>query len=66
MGNPANPGEGFADVTSLWTTYSKGTDQQLRVSGNMTTQLGVHQIELGGEYEQRTQRRYNVKGNSLV
>jgi len=37
--------------------YSKYHNQQLRITANATTQLGVHQLEFGGEYEQR-ERRY--------
>ena len=38
--------------------YSKGRTNQLRLSANAQTQLGLHQIEFGGEYEQRTIRGF--------
>ncbi len=40
--------------------FNKGRNQQLRFSANVTTQLGIHQLEFGGEYEQRTNRFYSV------
>ena len=39
-------------------TYQHDKDQQFRISANATTQVGLHQIEFGGEFEQRTERLY--------
>ncbi len=46
--------------------YGKSRTQQLRFSANATTQLGVHQLEFGGEYEQRTYRAFSISGASLA
>ena len=46
--------------------YSKGRTNQLRFSANAQTQLGLHQIEFGGEYEQRTLRSFSMGALSTV
>ncbi|MDX1741307.1 MAG: TonB-dependent receptor, partial [Rhodothermales bacterium] len=46
-------------------TFTKSTNKQLRFSGSATTQVGVHQLEFGGEFEQQTNRFYSVAGNGL-
>lgn len=56
----------YADIGSAGVGYSKGRTEQIRFSANATTQLGIHQIEFGGEYEQRTQRSYGVNGTPLA
>ena len=38
--------------------YQHNLNQQFRIGANATTQVGIHQIEFGGEFEQRTQRLY--------
>ncbi|HUF09235.1 MAG TPA: TonB-dependent receptor, partial [Rhodothermales bacterium] len=38
--------------------YLRNDNAQFRLSANATTQVGLHQIEFGGEFEQRTQRLY--------
>ncbi|MEM1269119.1 MAG: TonB-dependent receptor [Bacteroidota bacterium] len=43
-------------------TFTQFARQQFRVSASATTQIGLHQIEFGGEYEQRTQRLYQIFG----
>ncbi len=40
--------------------YSKSRTQQLRFQGSAQTQVGMHQLEFGGEYEQRTQRAFSI------
>ena len=40
--------------------YLQDHNQQLRFSGNLTTQLSVHQIEIGGEFESETRRRFQI------
>ncbi|MFV1981507.1 MAG: carboxypeptidase-like regulatory domain-containing protein, partial [Rhodothermia bacterium] len=39
-------------------TYQRNANQQFRIMANATTQIGLNQIEFGGEFEQRTERRY--------
>ncbi len=31
-----------------------------------TTQIGLHQIEFGGEFEQRTKRSYSLSGRTIA
>ena len=47
------------------TGYSKSHNQRYRFSGNATTQVGVHQLEFGGEYQQDTRRFFSIGGYSL-
>jgi outer membrane receptor protein involved in Fe transport len=53
------PGEGTGD-------YDKSHDQQLRFSGNATTQIGLNQLEFGAEYEQRTRRFIDLDAANLA
>ena len=46
--------------------YSKFHNQQFRLQASATTQLGSHQIEFGGEYEQRTQRFWGINARTLA
>ncbi len=46
--------------------YSKSNTQQWRVSGNAQTQLGLHLLEFGGEYEQRTLRAFSIGAGTLT
>ncbi|HYE95348.1 MAG TPA: carboxypeptidase-like regulatory domain-containing protein, partial [Rubricoccaceae bacterium] len=48
------------------TGYSHQHDQNLRFSGNATTQLGLHQIEFGGEWERLTRRFFSLAGAGLA
>ncbi len=45
--------------------YSKSRTQQARFQGSAQTQVGMHQVEFGGEYEQRTQRAFSIGSGSL-
>ncbi len=45
--------------------YIRQHDQQYRVSGSATTQLGVHQVEFGGEFEQQTRRLFDINAFRL-
>lgn len=38
---------------------------QLRFNAMATTQVGIHQIEFGGEFEKQTNRNHSVSGTSL-
>lgn len=42
--------------------YLRNDNSQFRLSANATTQVGLHQIEFGGEFEQRTQRFFWAQG----
>ena len=46
--------------------YRKRHDNQLRVSGRATAQVGLHQIEFGAEYEQQTRRRFELIASRLA
>lgn len=48
------------------TTFSQSHNQTQRFSASATTQLGAHQIEFGGEYQQDTRRYFEVNGYSLA
>ncbi len=56
----------FAVPGSMISEYIKFHRQQFRLNANATTQIGIHQIEFGGEYEQRTWRQYDVLAGSLA
>ena len=56
----------FANPGASPTTFSQFHNQQFRVSGSITQQLGIHQLEAGAEYEQRTQRSYTLAGAGLA
>ena len=42
------------------TGYSRWHNQQIRFTATATTQIGIHQVEFGGEYEQRTNRFWSI------
>ena len=48
-----------------YNTFAQGRNQQFRVSGSMTAQVGLHQLEFGGEYEQQTIRRWAINADDL-
>ncbi len=45
--------------------YFQFHNTQLRFTATATTQIGLHQLEFGGEFEQRTNRSYSVSGRSI-
>ena len=45
--------------------YSEFHNSQLRFQATATTQVGLHQLEFGGEFEQQTRRSYSISGYSL-
>jgi outer membrane receptor protein involved in Fe transport len=58
---------GFFDRPGNFNNFFQKEDQStLRFSGNATTQLGLHQIEFGAEFEQQTQRRFQFTANQLA
>lgn len=52
----ALPGAGGLEIMD----YIKSENSQLRFSAHATTQIGVNQIEIGGEFERRTERYYRI------
>ena len=46
--------------------FQQAHDQRYRFQGNATTQLGVHQIEFGGEYQQDTRRFFSINAFGLA
>lgn len=53
-------GISFVLPGSTSSRFRKEHEQQLQISGNATTQLGLHQIEFGGEFQQMTERLYDL------
>ena len=53
-------------VGGQFNTYSKAHDRQFRLTASATTQLGINQIEFGGEYEQRTERFWDIDAFELA
>ncbi|MGB3545024.1 TonB-dependent receptor domain-containing protein [Rubrivirga sp.] len=50
----------FSGPGSVLSTYDRFSQDQFRVFGNAQTQIGVHELSFGGEYETLTQRRYFI------
>lgn len=46
--------------------YSKSARQQFRLTGSATTQVGINQLEFGGEYETRTYRSWSLTASRLA
>jgi outer membrane receptor protein involved in Fe transport len=46
--------------------YSKRSTSQIRLSASATTQVGLNQIEFGGEFEQRTSRYWGIGASRLA
>ncbi len=44
------------------TGYAQFHHRQWRFNGSLTAQLGLHQLEVGGEFEQRVRRRWDIGG----
>ena len=63
---PGSIASSFSLPGATLTRFQQQHDQQFRFSGNATTQLGVHQLEFGGEFEQQTRRFFDIAGNSLA
>jgi len=56
----ANQGIGFNAPGDPRTGYSKFSQDQFRVFGSAQTQVGVHELSFGGEYETQTQRYFSL------
>ena len=63
---PSNVFSQFSAPGAQIAGYSKGHNQQFRLTANATTQVGLHQLEFGGEYEQRTTRGFSVTTGGLA
>ena len=50
----------------LFNRYEKSHNEQFRISGSATAQLGVHQLEFGGEFEKQTRRFYRLNAARLA
>ncbi|MEL6715918.1 MAG: TonB-dependent receptor, partial [Planctomycetota bacterium] len=48
------------------TAFSQGHDNLFRVFGSAQTQVGVHELSFGGEYEQLTSRRFSIGALGLA
>jgi outer membrane receptor protein involved in Fe transport len=46
--------------------YSKFHNNQFRFTASATTQVGLHQLEFGGEYETRTQRSWAISAENIA
>ena len=46
--------------------YEKQKNDQFRISGSLTTQIGDHQIEVGGEFEKLTRRFFRINAPRLA
>ena len=57
-----NQGIGFSAPGSPSTGYSMFDQTQFRVFGSAQTQVGVHELSFGGEYETLTQRSWSIGG----
>ena len=67
IGVPSSLGFIFAGPgTPYGASYDRFTQDQFRVFGNAQTQIGVHELSFGGEYETRTQRRYALRSGGLA
>jgi hypothetical protein len=53
----------YSQPSTFFAGYSKNHGQTLHFSGEATTQIGLHQIQFGAEYEQRTNRSWSI-GNA--
>lgn len=63
---PSNFAGAFNLSGNRSTAFQKAHNQQLRVSAALTNQLGVHQLEVGAEFERQTRRFFDIRGGSLA
>ena len=62
-----NPGSfSLPGRISSVTNFQQARDQQYRFSGSATAQVGVNQIEFGGEFEQQTRRFFSLDAVPLA
>ena len=55
----------FALPGSPLTRFQKQDRKAFQLSGNATAQIGLHQLEFGGEYRTFTERWYNIAASGL-
>ncbi|MEM1116654.1 MAG: TonB-dependent receptor [Bacteroidota bacterium] len=58
----SNQGIGFSAPGTPLTGFSQSESTQFRVFGSAQTQVGLHELSFGGEYETRTQRFWSIGG----
>jgi outer membrane receptor protein involved in Fe transport len=56
----------FSNAGQELTFYRKRDESSFRLTGSTTAQLGVHQLEFGGEFERSTRRLFQVTGEQLA
>lgn len=64
---------GTLDIQNNWSPFgvlpfggfTKRHHNSLGFRANATTQIGIHQIEFGGEFEKQTQRLFNMNSRTL-
>ena len=61
---PGNPSPSSGGGSGVF--FQQSHDNTLRFSGSATTQLDVHQLEFGGEFQQDTRRFYSLSGLGLA
>ncbi len=64
LGIPPSLGFTFAGPGTASTGYQQFNQEQFRVFGNAQTQVGVHELSFGGEYETRTVRNWSIGNGS--
>lgn len=65
-GRPGTVGGLFALPGSPATVYRQAEGTALRLHGRAVLPLGAHRIEVGGEVERQTHRRFELVGSSLA
>lgn len=60
LGVPGALGLTFSGPGTASTSYQQFNQEQFRVFGNAQTQVGVHELSFGGEYETRTVRNWSI------
>lgn len=60
LARPGTVTNTFSQPGAVLGQFIQRHNQQFRFSGSATTQLDVHQLEFGAEYEQETNRLYQV------
>ena len=61
---PGSLGFVFSGPGTPFSSYQQFKQDQFRVFGSAQTQIGVHELSFGGEYETLTQRSWSIGGAS--
>ena len=56
----------FVAPGAIQNRYDRYDDSQVRVFGSATTQIGPHQLDIGGEFERRTSRAFIIATDNLA